>query len=168
MKATPSYLFFFRALFLLGLAGFYGCTRDNICLTPTLINMRGGFYRADTSNTLRDSLQENAFILFGGDTLYIQVLKKSANLAFPLSQKSDSVTFYFIADSSNIIPGKIDTISLFYQRELQFISAACGFQTFYKINQVNYSQQVIDSIAIATSEVNTDLNTEHLKIILKP
>jgi hypothetical protein len=167
MKAKQSYLIFFRALLLLGLAGFYGCTRDNICLTPTLINMRGGFYRADTSNTLRDSLQENAFILFGG-TLYIQVLKKSANLAFPLSQKSDSVTFYFVADSSNIIPGKIDTISLFYQRELQFISAACGFQTLYKINQVNYSQQVIDSIAIATSEVNTDLNTEHIKIILKP
>lgn len=168
MNAKKSYLKFLRALLLLGFAGFCSCTQENICLTPTLINMRGGFYRADTSNALLDSLQENAFILFGRDTLYIQVLKKSANFAFPLSQKSDSITFYFVADSSNIVPNKIDTISLFYQRELQFISAACGFQTFYKINQVQYSKQVIDSIAMAGSTVNTDLNAEHLKIILKP
>lgn len=143
------------------------CSSDDICLTPTLVTLRGNFVNKDTSGTLRDSIQTNALWVFGSSLNYAQSLKNTSSFAFPLSQIQDSVIVYYLADSLNIVPEKIDTLRIKYTRQIKFISNACGYQTWFTLNEIAHSQHSIDSVRIATSEVSNDANSIHIKVILK-
>lgn len=150
---------------LLGLA----CTNKTICLEPQIVVLRGGFYysNSDTSISLKDTFLTNFNIIFGADTLYLDNLKNSRKFSVPLSTISDSTRFYFIADSTNIIPENIDTIDVLHENKLNFISVACGYQLFHDINKINFTKHIIDTLYISSTTVNSNVNLEHLKIVIK-
>lgn len=143
------------------------CTQSSVCLTPQIIAMRGGFYQKDTTTSFKDTILENAMIFFGNDTLYYQNVRNSSKFSFPLSQTEDKSTFYFFADSTNLNSNSLDTITLFHQRNLHFISVACGYQTHFTIDSIHYSQFSIDTAFIENATVSNEANNEHIKVVVK-
>lgn len=160
-------LFISTALLGVMLFGFAACTTKNLCIEPTLVTMRGGFYRNDTSGVFKDSLVKNVNMVFGENLNYYQNIKKYNKFNFPLSQGTDSVLTIFQSDSANVNESTVDSIYWHYTRNLAFISTACGYQTNFTLSSVNYTRHVLDSIVINNTAVSSDANVEHVKLILK-
>ena len=78
-----------------------------------------------------------------------------------LTLSSESDTSNFIITSSQATTQ--DTISIYYQRELLFISTECGFVTNYTIDTIIYSYNYIDSLQIINKNISTD-NNGYIKI----
>lgn len=79
-----------------------------------------------------------------------------------LSTIADSARIYVWPDS--VITTPIDTITFYYERQLQFISTACGYTYFYSLKDIITTNYNIDSVRIIDTEVNTDANAEHVQI----
>lgn len=79
-----------------------------------------------------------------------------------LSTIADSARIYVWPDS--VITTPIDTITFYYERQLQFISTACGYAYFYSLKDITTTNYNIDSVRIIDTEVNTDANAEHVQI----
>lgn len=160
----------FLTLFIacLTLTFWQSCKQEEICLIPQNLSSRFGFYVKDTANTFKDSVLTNAGIIFLADSLYRIVVNKSSKFAMNLSTVSDSTRFIFQSDTSTTNPSTLDTLVLHYNRQLKFISTACGFQYEFNLQKINYTKQLIDSVFILTNLVSNDLNQEHIKIVLKP
>jgi hypothetical protein len=130
--------------------------------------MPGKFYQTLSTDTLKDSTLMNGVLYFNSDTgTYVYPLDNTGAFVLPPDITTDSSTFFFIPDSTQLTADARDTFTLFYQRKLKFISVACGFQTEFELSKVMYSGHVIDSIFIPKPEVNSDANQQHLSIILK-
>jgi len=151
----------------IGVVCLTSCTTKNLCIEPTLVTMRGGFYYTDTSGVFKDSLVKNVNMVFGSSLNYYQNIKKFNKFNFPLSQGQDSVLTIFQSDSSVVDENTVDSIHWYYTRNLAFISTACGYQTNFTLVSVKYTRHVLDSIVIHNSAVSSDANVEHVKLILK-
>ncbi len=143
------------------------CSKSSICLTPKVVALRGGFYFRDTSITLKDTSLVNANLYFGASNNYIQNLKQRKQFNLPLAQNTDSVMIYFQSDSTSTAPETIDSIKIIYTREPHFISTACGYETFFTISNINYTNNVIDTIIVKGKAVNNDVNKENLQVVIK-
>lgn len=129
--------------------------------------MRAGFYRTDTALSLKDTQLTNAIIRFGNTTAYAMQLKQSSKFALPLAQNYDTTTLVFQSDSSITLPASIDTITLVYTRKPTFISTACGYRTFFTLQHVFSTNNVIDTVKISQSEVSNEANKEHLQLVIQ-
>lgn len=81
------------------------------------------------------------------------------SLYFTLSPNSDTTEIIF---TSEVAPLK-DTIFIFYQRELVFLSPECGFVTNCSIDTVITTNNYIDSLEVVNPETSTNENG-HIKI----
>ncbi len=164
MLIVKKYLF----LLLGGLCLMTACSQSNTCLTPKTVALRAGFYYHPSDSTSKDSSVINANIFFGNQTLlYKSNLKNTNSFSIPLSQLEDSITLFYQADSLVSSPLLIDTIQLRYSRKLHFISTACGYETYYTIQKLSTTQQVVDSVIVSQAEVTNDVNQQHIRIVLK-
>ncbi len=143
------------------------CKQNNTCTQPQTLALRGGFYIADTANTFRDTVLVNANLFFGSSSQYMQSIKKARKFSFPLAQNEDSITVFFQSDSLTNSPNTIDTFSIYYTKELHFISVACGYQNYFTITHTACTKHVLDTMITTTALVNNDVNKEHIKIVLK-
>ena len=146
---------------------FNACTKSNICLTPKVVALRGGFYWQDTAKVFKDSIQTNANLFFGNATTYFLNLKQRSKFSLSLAQDIDQVMVIYQADSAAADPAGIDSLQINYLREPHFISTACGYETFFNIQSVTYTQHVIDTVILSTAAINNDVNKEHLKIVIR-
>ena len=130
--------------------------------------MRAGFYYSNSDSTisLKDTFLTNANIIFGTNELILENIKNSSKCSTPLSTLSDSSVIYFLSDSTNVLPENVDTIKVFHENKLNFISVACGYQYFHEINKINFTKHIIDTIYTNSTTVNSDVNKEHLKIVI--
>lgn len=146
-----------------------GCTNKSVCLEPQSVALRGGFYysNSDTSIALKDSFLINANVYFGQGNLYFNNLKNTSKFSATLSTTNDSSLFIFQSDSSDFAAETIDTIHAYHSNELNFISVACGYQFYHQINKISYTKHIIDTVYINYTNVNNDVNKEHLKIVLR-
>lgn len=145
----------------------YSCNQKNLCVEPQLVGVRGGFYQRDTANTFKDTLLKNANLIFGENLTYFQNIKKYNKFKFPLSQQLDSSLVIFQSDSLQVSPATIDSLLFIYQRNLHFISSACGYETIFNLYQIKYTTHVIDTVMIQTQEVTSNANFEHVKIVIR-
>lgn len=143
------------------------CSQNEICLEPQALNLRAGFYRTDTALSLKDTQLTNALIRFGNTNTYALQLKQSSKFALPLAQNNDTTTLIFQSDSSSVLPASIDTITLVYTRKPTFISTACGYRTFFTLQQLFSTRHVIDTVKINQSEVSNEANKEHLQLVIQ-
>ncbi len=151
----------------LGLSLMSACTKSTLCLTPKVVALRGGFYWQDTAAVFKDSLLTNANLIFGKSFSYQLNVRQSSKFAFSLAQDTGVVKVFFQSDSTSSDPQTIDTLLLHYDRQPHFISTACGYETFFSINRIEYSQQVIDTVILSNANVNNDVNKEHIKIVIR-
>lgn len=145
----------------------HSCVQNSVCLEPQTISMRGGFYYNDTSNKHVDTALVNANMFFGDSLNYFYKVKKLSKFSFPLSQINDHVQLIFQSDSASVASNTIDTIELYYTRDLTFISVACGYRTNYNLDSAITTRNVIDSVLIGTPKITNEVNKEHLQIVLK-
>ncbi len=146
---------------------FQACNKDTTCLTPKVVALRGGFYYEDSVDVFKDTVQANANLFFGSNLSYYLNIKKSSKFYLSLAQNRDSVTIYFQSDSASTEPETIDSFSVVYSREPHFISTACGYETFFSIQSIRYTTNVIDTLIVSHNAVNNDVNKEHIKIVIK-
>jgi hypothetical protein len=136
-----------------------------ICLEPTQVNARIGFYYLKDS-IYRDTFFANANIFINTNRgLVFSNIKNVSAIKLPLSQLSDTTILYIQPDSTN--NATIDTLKLVYGRSNYFISNTCGFQTHFNLQKAICSKLIIDSAIIASPTITNVANATHVKIIFK-
>jgi len=140
------------------------------CLTPTTagLNIECVHLLTDTNTVPVDTVL-NAAVFFAvtssGKKEIIDSLYNSL-FTISLSPIADSCRWMMTTDtlSSNLY----DTLTFFYQRNLQFLSNACGYTYFYNLDSVHTSHFNIDSVVILNASVTNNVNTEQLEIYIHP
>jgi hypothetical protein len=134
------------------------------CLQPRQVLMRAHAYRhADTGSAILDTLLPAPVLIpLSGQPVQYYYLStpRSAQLSFTLSGVADSSRWVIRPDTASRLA---DTFTVFYDRQLRFLSNACGYTYFFSLKQILYTQHALDSAVIAHGDVTTDANVEHLK-----
>lgn len=129
--------------------------------------MRVGFYRLETSSALKDTQLTQAVIRFGSASSYFLSIDQSSKFALPLAQNNDTTELLFQPDTSAVPPSPIDTLHLVYTRKPTFISTACGYRTYFTLQQVFTTHHVIDSVILNQREISNDVSKEHLQFVIQ-
>ena len=135
------------------------------CLQPRTTVLRARtIHRADTGTATPDTLLPNPQLrpltfdtvqyVFGG-------IKRIANFTFSLSNVSDSSRWVLRPDSAVALE---DTLTFYYQRQLHFLSNACGYTNFYNLDSVKTTRHAMDSVQVMRPDITTDVNVENLRI----
>jgi hypothetical protein len=142
------------------------CTNTNSCTIPKLTALRCGFYTKDTNNINQPTAIQNGLVRYRLPNDTAISLVSATGFSMSLPQHTDSVIIIFQLDADDT-ENFIDTLCLYYQRNTNFISVACGFETFFELENVKSTRHVIDSVLINNKSVNNQLQPQHLHFILK-
>ena len=93
------------------------------------------------------------------------IYPQQADFTISLSPDSNICQWVFATDTPAY---SFDTLTFHYQRNLQFISNACGFTYFYTLDTVLTTHVYIDSLHITNTSVTNNVNTKHLQIFIHP
>ncbi|HSH52907.1 MAG TPA: DUF6452 family protein [Bacteroidales bacterium] len=138
-------------LFSVLLLGIMACSDDECHLdTQTLLKVEMSVTDTSTPEGFIDSL--SVFSTEWTDSIHYQSEGNNNNLWLTLSPANDTTTFIF---SSIPVQGN-DTITFFYQRKFELLSAECGFVTHYTISNFTYTQNYIDSLKLEKNIITTD------------
>jgi hypothetical protein len=161
-------------LVLLACIGMAACKSErDPCLEPKNVTVNLHFYQrlSDTGTVFADTLLPNMMLnpLDGPAVYTLEGVKGVAAYSIRLSPLADSCRWYLQPDSAQL--GKRDTLTFHYERRLHFISNACGYTYYYKLNTVLASPRSladtihsIDSVVINARDVEADASMEHVKI----
>ncbi len=130
------------------------CEDYKECNSPVETALGMGFYRLDPVRDTKADSTLPALTCFGlgrADSLLADEL--AANRVFvPLKATEGSTAFYLQPDST-MQDG--DTVTLLYRHELHFISAGCGFTTYYTLDSAYSTRHYIDSVSLVRRNINT-------------
>lgn len=153
--------------FLMAAMHMQSCSKDerDPCLQPRTTVLLARTYRhADTGTATPDTLLPNPVLrpLTGGLTqYYFGGIKRLGRFTFSLSNIADSSRWVLRPDSAIAVE---DTLTFYYQRQLRFLSNACGFTNFYNLQSVTTTKNAIDSAIIDRPDITSDANVLNLKI----
>lgn len=144
-----------------------GCeTERDPCLTPRSTLVRAGAYRrvSDTGTAVVDTSLPSpvftALTTFTDTNTFIQLSGRN-KFTFQLSDLSDTCRWVLRPDSAAAVR---DTITFYYQRQLHFISNACGYNYYFYLQRVSSTRNAIDSIIINNTDITSNASAEHIKI----
>lgn len=139
------------------------------CLQPVTVAAKIGTYKAiegDTGIIVSDSLLPNAIIaVLDSPYAFAYAAKgvsKFTNII--LSPMADSTRIFIQPDSARNTVLDKDTVTFYYDRQLHFISNACGYTYYYNIYNVRSTNYNIDSVRVSNGEVSENANIENVKI----
>lgn len=133
------------------------------CQEPTTASlfMHCYHYAVDTSTVATDTVLPYARLAsLGAPVRYTQYVAGSSVYSISLSPFADSCQWAIIADSTKLVTGAevFDTLTFRYQRQLNFLSNACGYTYFYTLDTVNTTRHNIDSVIITNTSVTLNAN----------
>jgi len=170
MTKPGKYLYI--VLIALSVVGWLACTQTRQpCETPLTasLNIEMQHLPTDTATIFVDTVLPGAeFIPIshlpnkGPDTA---IYPQGTNFTISLSPVDTMCQWAFTTDSSHF---GFDTMTFYYQRQVQFISNACGYVDFYNIDTVITTRHNIDSVHILNKSVTNNVNTTHLQICIHP
>ncbi len=151
-----------------GLLLFDACKKDDAderepCLQPQVMVLKAVTRRrADTGTATLDTLLPFPLArpLSGLPKQYVYVPGRTSSFSWPLSQVADSCRWSLQPDST----GLLDTLTFYYDRQLRFLSNACGYATFYDIRRVTTTNNAIDSVILMERSVTNDVSPVNLRI----
>lgn len=155
---------YISALLILVSFAIQSCERiDDPCLEPRTVSLTFKTYvPADTGSAgVMVNLPKAVVGLVDTPAIMADGIEASTFTTL-LSTIADSARVYIWPDSVATTPK--DTLTFYYERKLEYISASCGYTYFYSISDVKTTNNNIDSVVIVNREVNTDANAEHVKI----
>ena len=151
------------------------CTQERQpCLTPKIasLNIRFVHFTSDTATANFNNAQDTGlphaqFVAMTGSGLEgRQYTVPTAFFTISLSPVADSCQWMVRADTVSTRP--YDTMTFYYQRQVTFLSNACGFTNFYSLDSVHTTHSSIDSVILTNRSVTNDVNTRQLKIYMHP
>lgn len=161
-------------LIFIAVFGFAACKQDRLpCGQPTTMSVILGCHQVigvDTLNhpVITDTVLSSPVVkTFDsiGTPLTLFYPSATSKLTIHMSPVSDSCIWLVSPDTTSASTGGYDSLSFHYQRQLTFLSNACGYVYFYNLTSVQaLSHHFIDSVQVINSTVNTNVNTEHVKI----
>lgn len=121
------------------------------CTESTVVEFYGNFYNVRDNTVYTDTLA-----IYGigapNDSLLIDSMSiKSISLPLKLTDTETSFVFDFINRAKAAIVR--DTVFVYHQNNVHFISDACGCVMFFSIDSIAYTKHKIDSIAINLKDV---------------
>lgn len=132
------------------------------CLQPKNVTLRARFLRpADTGTQFLDTTLPHPVYGVLDSPFHFSIPSGSSVLQFFLSPLADSTKYIIVPDSANPI---VDTIAFYYQRQLQFLSNACGYTYYFTITGVTSTRHSIDSVVLNNASVTSNANVDHVKI----
>ena len=154
----------FRRVGLLYFTGFCllfcSCESDESCEQLTVSALNAGFYSIQDS--IPESILVDNFTVYGigrADSLIYDQTSSISSFELPLSPSCDTAGFILTVGTET------DTITFLYFRELHLLSMECGFTTFYYIERINNTSNVIDSISVVNDKVTT-ADDENIQIYI--
>lgn len=144
------------------------CTQERQpCITPKYASLLLKTVRLNATSSVVDTPMPAA--VFGAITdsgTKGIIFPRSANFSLSLSPVSDSCKWIFAPDTT--AGTQTDTITFKYNRQLEFISNACGYTYFYGLNSATSTNRNIDSIIITNTSVTNNVNNSHLQVYIRP
>lgn len=132
------------------------------CLQPTLISVSVGTYKpADTGTSGVDSVLPKAVFGYVDNGMRQYSGSKANKFLMRLSSQKDTCKWFISPDSTAT---GLDTITMIYNRQLNFISTSCGYAYHYSLYDVKWTTNNIDSIKIKSVIVEGAANTENVEI----
>ena len=148
----------------------FSCTQDRQpCLQPKQQRLLAGMYHASDSAGIITITSINLPSPYIGtigaannETIYYGATSSGHTYALYMSSVADSCQYFIKPDT--VASTQFDTLSFYYQRQLNFLSNACGYTYFYSLDHINTTNHNIDSLVLKNTLVSTNVNVEHLKI----
>jgi hypothetical protein len=142
------------------LTAFAACEDETKTCDQTLLADLGINFKKDTLQgfLIKDTAWPKVTLMALGKDSIVKNEKRSS-VFLSLSPLSDSSRFYLKLDSTKTP----DTLTFRYTRKPNFVSAGCGFATFFTLDTVISTYHTIDSIHINNKEVNSS-NDTHLSL----
>jgi hypothetical protein len=130
------------------------CENETKVCDQTLRTDTRVLFKYDSLNVVRDTIMP-AVVLYalGRDTFYNKV--PLGQLFLPLAPTMDSSRFYLLGNAGLVA----DTLTFRYKRTPHFVSAGCGFATFFSLDTVLTTHNSVDSLQIIQKEVTTSNDT---------
>ena len=139
------------------LSVFAACQDETKTCDQTLKADVGMNFKKDTLDNyiIKDTIWPKVTLYaIGRDTVVGNQPRSSVFMS--LSPLADTTQFYLKLDSTKIA----DTLTFRYTRKPNFVSAGCGFATFFTIDTVITTYHTIDSLSINSKEVNSTNDTQ--------
>jgi hypothetical protein len=139
---------------------FAACEDETKTCDQTLIADLGINFKKDTLDgfNVKDTIWPKVTLMaLDKDTIISRVPRSSVFVS--LSPTADTSKYYLKLDSTKVA----DTLEFRYKRKPNFVSAGCGFATFFTLDTVISTYHTIDSIHINNKEVNSS-NDTHLSL----
>lgn len=164
--------------------GLASCEKDGPqCYEPTVVRAAVAFVVIDTqtiktsvdSTTQKDTLvykSRDSTMLASemkilNETLPYKIIGTDPNLGIihiAFNPDKDSTSYTFRADTAASVR---DTITFFYSPVVHFISNSCGYNYYYNINNVKFTRNLFDSVAIVNSNVTNNIKDRHVQLYFK-
>jgi hypothetical protein len=136
------------------------CTQDQPCLENVQAKVVFSFKKINDSLQEKDTVLNYPLLSIGNNGYYGF---KNNKLVTDIPSHVTIADFDFISDTSNPVP---DIINIQYTPILHYISKECGFQFFYKLNDISSTNNQIKQIKIIDSNINDQVQNPHIIITL--
>ncbi len=139
--------------------------KDSPCDVNTSSLLQVGFYAYPRKAVKPDTLDTLSIYGMGKTGYFLYKDSSSSSIYLPLSMNVNSSSFiiYSIIKRKGISDSLTDTLTLNYNRHLQYISKECGFATIFKITNVNVTRHFFDSLSVTNTTVTTSYG-ENIRI----
>jgi hypothetical protein len=139
--------------------------KDKPCDVNTSSLLQVGFYAYPRKSSLPDILDTLSIYGMGKTGYFLYKDSSVSSLYLPLSMNMNSSSFviwnkFKRNGNYDSLP---DTLTLNYNRHLQYISKECGFATIFNITNVNVTRHFFDSLSVTNSTVTTSYG-ENIRI----
>lgn len=141
----------------------HSCNDEGICTGIEVARVNAGFY-VRSGDDVRDTALNNVtfYAVMRPDSLIYDSAFNVRGLVFPLSNDEVvAVDFVLKVDSLT------DMVSVFKRSRLVMESYACGFATHHELLDLDYQNNIIDTISISDPAINL-FDDENIKIYIKP
>jgi len=154
----------FRRISLLYITGFcllfFSCESEKICEQSTVSTLNAGFY--SVKDSIPEAVSVDDFTVYGigrADSLIYEQANSVGSFDLPFSHSVDTTGFVLTLGTET------DTLTFLYSRELHLLSMECGITTYYYIESIDNTSNVIDSVIIVNEKVTTG-DDENIQIYL--
>ncbi|GEP94587.1 DUF6452 family protein [Chitinophaga cymbidii] len=132
------------------------CDDDTkVCDVDVRTELRANF-RYVLNNVEKDTTMPKVTLYaFGKEDDSIYAKNPTSGIQFSLDRTADSSRFYFQTDSTRIA----DTLIFRYRRQPHFVSAGCGFATYFTLDTIIHTTNVLQSIQVRNHNVTTGNET---------
>lgn len=122
-----------------------------------------GFYNAETRKSISVSALEIRGIGAPGDSVLLSPGHDVSEVYMPLRATAPEVSWIFDYTADGLPERYNDTVTFRYETIPYFASEACGAMYIYRVERLDYTRHVIDSIGLTDSIFN-NVDVERIRI----